>query len=132
MYASWIPFKNKWGQSKNVVLGFLVPVIMVFGYSVWLQRRKRNSDTTKTDSNTERKLLKIHLAAHLIVGWRCNIPMTYGESAEVLFRSLNRVSHSGLQVFCDPVTSRKLMVASSAFSVDKNERSSSKPNSLPK
>jgi hypothetical protein len=58
MHASWTPFKNKWGQSKNVVLDFLVPVIMVFGYSVWLQRRKRNSDTTKTDSNTERKITK--------------------------------------------------------------------------
>jgi hypothetical protein len=40
-----------------IVLGFLVPVVMVFGYSVWLQRRRRRrtSDTKETGSDTENK-----------------------------------------------------------------------------
>lgn len=38
-----------------IVLGFLVPVILVFVYSVWLHRRRRTTDTTETDSDTENK-----------------------------------------------------------------------------
>jgi heme/copper-type cytochrome/quinol oxidase subunit 2 len=43
-----------------IVLGFLVPVILVFGYSVWLHRRRQNSDTTETGSDTENKTVGEH------------------------------------------------------------------------
>jgi heme/copper-type cytochrome/quinol oxidase subunit 2 len=38
-----------------IVLGFLAPVAMVFAYSVWLQRRRRQrtSDTSQTGSDKE-------------------------------------------------------------------------------
>jgi cytochrome c oxidase assembly factor CtaG len=38
-----------------IVLGFLVPVLMVFGYSAWLQRRRRKSKTTKPGSDADDK-----------------------------------------------------------------------------
>jgi heme/copper-type cytochrome/quinol oxidase subunit 2 len=36
-----------------IVLGFLVPVMLVFGYSVWLHRRRQNSDTAELAGDTE-------------------------------------------------------------------------------
>jgi hypothetical protein len=38
-----------------IVLAFLAPVVLVFGYSIWLQRRRRTSETTETDSEKENK-----------------------------------------------------------------------------
>jgi FtsZ-interacting cell division protein ZipA len=33
-----------------IILGFLVPVVMVFAYSFWLNRRRRTPDTKETDT----------------------------------------------------------------------------------
>jgi cytochrome c oxidase assembly factor CtaG len=43
-----------------IVLGFLAPVILVFGYSVWLNRRRRTPDKTETGSDTENKTVGEH------------------------------------------------------------------------
>jgi hypothetical protein len=39
-----------------IVLGFLVPVLMVFGYSVWLNRKRKNSGTARFAGDTESKV----------------------------------------------------------------------------
>ncbi len=38
-----------------IVLGFLVPVLMVFGYSFWLRRRRRLRRENQAKSDTENK-----------------------------------------------------------------------------
>ncbi len=38
-----------------IVLGFLVPVIMVFVYSIWLNRKRRSSNTTELRGDSENK-----------------------------------------------------------------------------
>lgn len=38
-----------------IVLGFLLPVIMVFGYSVWLNRRRRTTDNVESVGAAEHK-----------------------------------------------------------------------------
>ena len=38
-----------------IVLGFLVPVVLVFAYSVRLKRRRRAANMKKADSDTENK-----------------------------------------------------------------------------
>jgi len=35
-----------------IVLGFLIPVVMVFAYSVWLNRRQRERNAQKMNSET--------------------------------------------------------------------------------
>ncbi len=39
-----------------IVLGFLVPVMMVFGYSKWLNRKRQTSGTVKYAGDTENKV----------------------------------------------------------------------------
>ncbi len=38
-----------------IVLGFLLPVILVFGYSVWLHRRRRPSNIAESVDDPEHK-----------------------------------------------------------------------------
>jgi len=38
-----------------IILGFLLPVILVFAYSVWLNRRRRDSNAIENPDDPEDK-----------------------------------------------------------------------------